>query len=217
MSTRRAPGGHSASSSGGTSEPAYRHTGDAAMRSRAAQRDQVRRAGAGADEVHRHGLATVQMVTGMAGRQPVNPPTGAARCHATAGSARRRAGARAGRGPPSDSRVTALATSRPPAGQRRPAALRSTPSAVTPPPTKTASGVGRPVQRVGGPACRRPAAPGTPSASALAAMRAARAGSGSDRHGPAGRVARSHSMAIVPRPRRRPTAARRAAARAAPG
>src|SRR5581483_10807598 len=90
------------------------------QRPHAAHRDQVGGTGAGADEVHGHAsvspcsddadLTTDHWVTGMACRQPVNPPTGTARDTAMRVSS-----------PPwrryhvvssaSDSRVTVLATS----------------------------------------------------------------------------------------------------------
>src|SRR5262245_63579352 len=43
----------------------------------AAERQQVRRAGAGADEMHGHGFTAVHCVTVMAGREAFSPPMGA--------------------------------------------------------------------------------------------------------------------------------------------
>ena len=99
VSTLRAPGGQWSRSSTGTSAPAYRQTGEDAIRSRPADGDQIGRARPCPDEVHGHlvtlqapvgrarcHLVTLQIVTGMAGRQPVMVPTG------------RRAGRPGGRG-----------------------------------------------------------------------------------------------------------------------
>ena len=57
-------------------EPAYRQTGQRFEQPLAAHGDQVGGARSGADEVDGHGLVTAHCVTGIAGRQPVNPPSG---------------------------------------------------------------------------------------------------------------------------------------------
>ena len=51
----------------------------AAQEPMAAHRDQVGRTRSRADEVDRHRLITDHWVTGIAGRQPVNPPSGSPR------------------------------------------------------------------------------------------------------------------------------------------
>src|SRR5690606_12051324 len=119
----------------------------------AAQGDEVGGAGSGADEVHGHASApgpaasgpvgpdvfsTAHWVTGIACRHPVKPPTGTACAtdRRTSSPPRRR---RASASSASDSRVTVLATSRPPSGSAFQQASRS-PGAVRPPPMNTASG-----------------------------------------------------------------------------
>ena len=79
VSTTRASGGHSASRSSGMIEPGVQADRAAAQQSLPAHGDQVGGAGSGADEVDRHGLVTNHWVTGIAGRQPVNRPTGSPR------------------------------------------------------------------------------------------------------------------------------------------
>jgi hypothetical protein len=51
----------------------------AAEQALTAHRDQVGRAGSGPDEVDGHRLVTNHCVTGIAGRQPVKPPSGSLR------------------------------------------------------------------------------------------------------------------------------------------
>ena len=60
-------------------EPAYRQTGQRC--SSRWPRTVIRSAapGPGPDEVDRHRLVTDHCVTGIAGRQPVNPPSGSPR------------------------------------------------------------------------------------------------------------------------------------------
>ena len=48
------------------------------MRSRRAEREEVGRARAGADEVDGHGLVAAHWTTGICARQPVKPPIGSA-------------------------------------------------------------------------------------------------------------------------------------------
>ncbi len=142
-------------------------------------------------------FVTDHCVTGIACRQPVKPPTGTAVATASRTSSppwRRWASASSA----SDSSVTVLATSRPPAGSASQQAA-SRPGAVRPPPTKTASGVGRPARASGaGPVTTFRA--GTPSASALRAMRAARSGSFSIATARQARWVRIHSMPREPEP-----------------
>ena len=71
-------------------------------------------AAAAAEPGDRHGFTQAHCVTGIAGRQPVMPPTGAARATAMRGQRRRRAGPRRASSSACISSVTALATSRPP-------------------------------------------------------------------------------------------------------
>src|SRR5690606_14442378 len=98
----------------------------------AAERDEVGRAGAGADEVDGHGFTHRHWTTGIAGRQAVRPPTGPAR--STAMRVRSPpSSARLARRSASVSRVTLLTTRRPP--ERRAAiAASSTPGSPAPPP-----------------------------------------------------------------------------------
>ena len=127
------------------------------------------------------------------------------------GSARRRGGACQSASTASVSTVTALATSRPP-GRSAAQQASSTPGAVTPPPTKIASGRGQPGQRLRAPRPATIRSPGTPERarrSRRSGPRGPRADSMAIARQPGG--ARIHSMPIAARARRRrPTAAGRA-------
>ena len=92
------------------------------MRSRRAEREEVGRARAGADEVDGHGLVAAHWTTGICARQPVKPPIGSAWAMAMRVSVPPRC-ARAATTTCSLSSVTALATSRPPGASAVPAGV----------------------------------------------------------------------------------------------
>src|SRR5262245_1947677 len=162
----------------------------------AAERQQVRRAGAGADEMHGHGFTAVHCVTVTAGRKASLPPMASRR------STERRVSV-----PPtlrcaastavSVLRVTAFTTMRPPGFNAAKALSISVGS--PPPPMKIASGKGSALSAARASpvtTSRR----GTPSSAALRAARVARNGSRSMPTAWVEGWRSSHSMAMEPEP-----------------
>ena len=167
--------------------------------------------GPGADEVHRHRFATLQIVTGIAGFQPVNPPTGSARCTPIR---TRSPPTRANQPASTASLSTRHRVGDQPAagGQRRPSRPSSSPGAVSP--AADEDRVGRAAGRPAPPAPARapPAGPARRARARCAPIRAARSGAASTATARHGGCVRIHSMPIdARRRRRRPTAAGRAA------
>ena len=129
VSTCGRPAGSTSSSSTGTSAPAYRQTGEAAIRSR--PRTVIRSAAPGpAPMKWTVTWSTLHDRHGHCGRQPVIPPTGDARVDRRAGPGRRRARRTTGRPRASVSSVTRV-DHQPAAGlERLPAASRPRPGSV---------------------------------------------------------------------------------------